>query len=678
MTENRPIIAQDDPADAETSSSPGPTDPWAQGLLLELGAPPDEEVQLAVGARPLSDGMVGTPFAHLVATDHQAEAGESLKEAVRTRRSRLQREIVCALPGERNPVVCQEVRLIWYDADGAVTRMQSHLEPLPSASPQSSKPVPERDVEALTRALRATRREFVRAAEAAKVGVWWWEPGADALHWGPGCRALLTAHGGPLPASHDEFLALFMPHDRDRLGEILAALGREEITRAREDLRFRDRDGNLRYYEVQIEASTRRQGEREFFFGLLRDVSAVRYQEHAIQEARERAESANRAKSEFLAMVSHEIRTPLNAILGFADLLRSAELGEAEGEYADSINAGGEMLLGLIDDILDYATLDSGLGAELQPQLMSIEKELRTVTRLYTTRAHEKSLGLHVRLDPSVPALVRADPKRVRQVFQNLVDNAVKFTARGFVSVTLTAEELPLENRYVLSLAVSDTGPGIAYERRDAIFRAFSQGDSSHTREHGGMGLGLAICRRLTTMMGGRLTLESVPGVGSLFRATLLVDKVREPGATPPRGFMEPALPTTHALEMLAYEPTALGRVHFEACAALLGHRGVAAGDYPSFSRDLGSQTWDLIFIHLDSKEPDAFALVQQIREGRFGAEHTGIYAVAIAEHHDLEHRARAQEAGFDDYLCKPLSRELLTDVLNTRQGDSNNSELFD
>ena len=233
-----------------------------------------------------------------------------------------------------------------------------------------------------------------------------------------------------------------------------------------------------------------------------------------LQQARDAAESASHAKSRFLAHMSHELRTPLNAILGYAQILRVAELSNRQNVAARTIQQSGEHLLALISDILDLSRIEAGKLA-LMPRPIELRAIVRGVADMIAVRAQEKGLAFDWRIAPDIPHDVIADDKALRQVLLNLLGNAVKFTDAGEVALGVTRVS-EAGDRVVLRFDVRDTGPGIASEKQDLIFQPFEQADDA-ARQAGGTGLGLGISRRIVELMDGRLLVESMPGAGSLF-----------------------------------------------------------------------------------------------------------------------------------------------------------------
>lgn len=270
------------------------------------------------------------------------------------------------------------------------------------------------------------------------------------------------------------------------------------------------------------------------------EVTALKDAERELRAAKERAEAADRAKSEFLAVMSHEIRTPLNAVLGFAEMLKDSPLNAEQQDWAATICTSGESLLALMGDILEYSKIEAG-RLVLHPEPISLPSLLDAVVHIFRPRAAAKQVTLTTAIDPSVPVYISIDALRLRQILVNLVGNAVKFTPRGSIeiAVTLAAPATAPGEPCVLRFAVTDSGIGIPAERRERLFKAFSQVDSSSTRQYGGTGLGLAISHRLAHLFGGEIGVDTEPGRGSTFYFT-----VRAPIVTLTRG-TSPATPAS-------------------------------------------------------------------------------------------------------------------------------------
>ncbi len=293
----------------------------------------------------------------------------------------------------------------------------------------------------------------------------------------------------------------------------------------RDDVVAHPQTGEPMYIELIKSPLINSEGQCIGLVGIARDITPRKQVEVALMQAKDSAEAAERAKAEFLANMSHEIRTPMNAVIGMSDLLLETELNEEQREFADTIRNSGDQLLSLINDILDFSKIESGhLTLEQVP--VNLGECVEAALDLTAKPATSKGLDLLYWIDDEVPRTVLGDATRLRQVFVNLISNAVKFTQVGEVVVTLT-RRIGEIGEPLLHASVRDTGIGIPADRVHRLFQVFSQVDASTTRHYGGTGLGLAICKRIVGLMGGRIWVESEIGVGSNFQFEIPLQAVQ-------------------------------------------------------------------------------------------------------------------------------------------------------
>lgn len=441
------------------------------------------------------------------------------------------------------------------------------------------------------------------------------------------------------------------------------------------------------------------------------DITALKLTEEALREAKGAAEAASRAKSEFLTTVSHELRTPLNGILGMTDLLESTRLTERQQEFVTASKGSGRLLLQLINDVLDLSKIEAG-KFELEFQPSRLDTLIRDVVAPFRGAVENRRIGLAVEIDESVSLRARVDPHRLQQVLVNLIGNAIKFTPEG--SVTVQASRIDrhaslspgdaggASQKRVPSpkssasppatgwfrFSVQDTGIGIPESRRDRLFRSFSQVDSSITRQFGGSGLGLSICRRLVELMGGKIGVESEPGIGSEFWFEIPAEIVAESAgdesrptaaeptlgknpaaAEPPRRMRPPPLRG----HLLVAEDNQVNQLYIVELLKLFGCTcDLVVNGEEALAAFTGNPTYSMILMDCQMPEMDGFTATGEIRkwEDR-SATGRQVPIVALTASALKGDRERCLQAGMDDYVSKPIKPETLRQVLASHLPDA-------
>lgn len=384
--------------------------------------------------------------------------------------------------------------------------------------------------------------------------------------------------------------------------------------------------------------------------------------ERELQHAKTSADEANRAKSDFLAMMSHEMRTPLNAVTGFATLLRDTRLDEAQRDYVRTITGEAARLSSLINDVLDLTKIEEGrLNLERMP--FAPVETAHEVLRLLQSRASDQRLDLRFEAQIAGPLLIAGDPLRFRQVLLNLLDNAIKFTPVGSVTLFLTWRPPPAEGGTgQLAVRVKDTGIGIAEEKLRKLFQMFVQADTSTTRRYGGTGLGLAISQRLVRMMGGEITATSKPGVGSEFAFVLPMTSVSPPGETE-TDEIAPLANTQRRPRVLVVDDMETNRFLLEVFLRRNGFEPELAAGGEEAIRLASANRYDVILMDLHMPDIDGYTAVRKIREDESGHHHTPIIALTASIAKGTREKCLA--AGMDEHMTKPLDLRRFRQLLD-------------
>ena len=467
-----------------------------------------------------------------------------------------------------------------------------------------------------------------------------------------GSRELYGIEPARITADPMLLIDIIHPEDREAFDSTVA-----ESARTLEPWKWAGRFRHHRtglYHWIESASRPQREPDGDILWdGMLVDITHLKQSESELLEAKEKAEAATIAKSQFLATMSHEIRTPMNAVIGMTGLLLDTDLSTEQREYAQIIQDSGDALLTIINDILDYSKIEAG-QLELEQQPFDLRDVLEASLDLVATRAAEKGLELAYVVQPDTPEAVRGDVTRLRQILVNLLSNAVKFTGQGEVIVTLDSRPLTAEQSE-LHFAVRDTGIGIPKDRMDRLFHSFSQVDSSTTRRYGGTGLGLVICKRLCEIMGGRIWVESVADQGSTFHVVLPMEI-----ASPVHVAPEPDALHMDGRTLLIVDDNPTNRQILTLQARSWGMLSEESASGEEALIRLGrGERFDIAILDIQMPDMDGIVLAHEIRR-QCGPDIMPLIGLSSV----TRRMAEFEVAGFRAMLTKPIKQAQLYSVL--------------
>ena len=530
--------------------------------------------------------------------------------------------------------------------------------------------------------LRAANHVLLMAESIAQVGHWRLDVATQQIEWSDEISRIYQASPDVSPHYGTEMRS-FHPDDRAMVARYI-----DRAITLGEAYEFEARlvraDGSIREVFSRGQPELDSDGKVISVIGIFQDITERKLEERQKQErlialeetnrrleeqrlalsrmtdelalARDAAEAANRAKSDFLASMSHEIRTPMNGILGFSQLLMDGDLTSEQRKQVMLLQNSGESLLTIINDILDLSKVEAG-KLELENIPFSVVSVADGAVSIVRPQALVKNLAVELDIAPNIPQWVMGDPTRLRQILLNLLTNAVKFTAAGHVTLTLSLEH-PGSNE--IRFTVADTGIGIPHDRQHLLFRNFTQINRSTTRNFGGTGLGLALCKRLSEAMGGTIGVISEPGVGSTFWVRLPL----EPAASPQHdnGLAAPQTPKASG-RILVAEDLYINQVVVQAMLVGQGYDVTLVNDGLEAVEAIMDDHYDLVLMDMQMPNMDGIAATRAIRALGEPARSTPI--IALSANAMLDQIEQCRAAGMNDHLAKPIDRHQLLSVID-------------
>ncbi|VVB62905.1 Methanogenesis regulatory histidine kinase FilI [uncultured archaeon] len=459
----------------------------------------------------------------------------------------------------------------------------------------------------------------------------------------------------------------------DKSGKFAGALDMvsniTERNRMEEDLRKSHEELEQRVQERTTELSEAKENLEVINEELQAEISAHEKIEKDLMESKEAAEAAVKAKAAFLANMSHELRTPMNAVIGFSSLLLDDSLTTEQKEYIEAIRKGGEALLAVIDDILEFSRVEKE-KIELERQPFSLKHLIDESLDMVATQANKKGLNLSETIRYGTPDTIIGDHGRLRQILVNLLTNAVKFTDKGDVSVSVSSKAVGGNNQQIF-FEVKDTGIGIPKDKISEIFEPFVQVELTLSRKRDGVGLGLAITKQLLDLMGGKIWVESTPGKGTTFSFTIQAETI--PGKQLDFGRMDSGIAPERVqglkpMRILVAEDNPSNQKVLVEMLKRLGYRADAVADGREAVQALERQDYDLVLMDIKMPEMDGITAAKVIRKLR---PEKGPKIVAITAFALEGDREKCLDAGMNDYIAKPVQMRELAEVLKKNQPSS-------
>lgn len=510
-------------------------------------------------------------------------------------------------------------------------------------------------------ALGETEEVFKLAVEGTQDGVFDWNIKTDDVFYSDQFIAMLGCEKEDFIGTVEDFSTRLHPDEKDKVWEYIELYLDEQLSEYENTFQMRHKSGRWIWVKSRGKFIRDKQGKPSRMIGAHTDVSAEKEYEQRLQEAKIKAEQANRAKSDFLAHMSHEIRTPLTTISGAAEILQQNMKGldKKRRELIKVLNSSSVSLKDLISDVLDFSKIESG-ELELEESAFDLSDAFEHIVSIMSVKTAEQNLDFKFNFDDVKDVRFYGDPVRLRQVMINLIGNAVKFTEKGHVHVTARSDKKDDVN--ILRIDVEDTGIGIARDQQDVVFERFKQADSSVSRKYGGTGLGLPISKNLVSLMGGDIQLQSVPGRGSTFTVILPMRSIGEDAEKRRTSKVKQHKINDQLRSIISDSDKILIVEDYEGNIVVLGYIMEEMGmefDVARTGLEAVNQWkenhYDLVLMDIQMPEMDGFTATKQIRKMEKEQNLDATPIVGMTAHALIGDKDKCIEAGMDAYLPKPI-----------------------
>ena len=501
--------------------------------------------------------------------------------------------------------------------------------------------------------LRASEERWQLALKGTNAGIWDWDAKANEVFFSKRWKEMLGFEEHEFPDLSRAWEERVHPEDLPRVHKELSSHLEGKTPFYETEYRIKHKNGDYLWVMARGQALWDENGVCVRMAGAHTDITQRKHEEELLRHAKEQAEAANQAKSEFLANMSHEIRTPMNGILGMTELALDTPLNSVQRNYLECVKVSAETLMTILNDILDFSKIEAG-KLNLEERVFDLNETVGDVMGTLAARAHQKGLELMYRIGTDLPDTVVGDAVRLMQVLWNLIGNSIKFTEKGEILVDLALEQ-DLGDSLIVHGQVADTGIGLTLEQQTHIFEAFTQADSSTTRRYGGTGLGLAIVSRLSSLMGGRVWVESVAGIGSTFHFTARLGKTAGPAHAPIESDIA-------GLKVLIVDDNQTNLKILSEFVQSMGMTPAIAGDGQLGLRML-SEAWEsnrpfaLVLLDVQMPNMSGLTVARKIKENPVFSELPVMMLSSTDQPESLERR---RAAGIMDYLVKPVRKSSL------------------